>query len=510
MILSRLYESPLKSNPEKTAVFFRGDSYTYADLDRYANDSADALLGMGICKGDRVALFMHNCAELIGLYFACFKIGAIAVPLNNRYVRDEVEYAVNHCTAGVLIADCRLYPRVEGMGSSTPSVKNMFTIGDFTGGGVRSWESVIRSSSVNEERPHVNNDDTAMILYTSGSTSKPKGVTYTHKALFNLCESRGVTQELTADDIGLVVTAVCHLGGSGGVCFPLLYAGGSVVIMEGPDPALFLRYVETYRPTRTLLLPAQLIDVLDHPKSGNIDFSCFKEIECGGDYISNDLYERFRAVTGLELNQLYGLTECEGVCFTPPRLPIKRGSFGVPRDGVEIRLVDHDGSEAGIGEAGEILIRSDSTMSGYWKDEENTSLALRDGYLLTGDIGKRGESGYYYYLGRIKELIIKGGSNVSPGEVEEVLDDHTDVTLSGVVGVPDKHYGQLIHAFIELKPGLEDAPDEAALKSYASERLAAYKVPDYWTFVDSLPRNEVGKIDRRGLHVLAERLDAAD
>jgi acyl-CoA synthetase (AMP-forming)/AMP-acid ligase II len=509
MILGRLYENHLKSNPEKTALFFQGDSYTYADLDRYANDSANALLGMGIGKGDRVALFMRNCTELIGLYFACFKIGAIAVPLNNRYVKDEAVYAVNQCTAGILIADCGLYPRVEGMGSSAPSVKHMFTISEFPGGGVRSWESVIRSSPVMRDLPRVNDGDTAMILYTSGSTSKPKGVTYTHKALFKLSESRSVTQELAADDVGLVVTAVCHLGGSGGVCFPLLYAGGSVVIMEGPDPALFLEYVGTYRPTRTLLLPAQLIDVLDHPKSGMVDFSCFKEVECGGDYISSDLYEHFRAVTGFELNQIYGLTECEGVCFTPPSMPVKRGSIGVPRDGIEIRLVDHEGREAEIGEAGEIRIKSESTMSGYWSDEENTSLVLRDGYLLTGDTGKRDESGYYYYMGRIKEIIIKGGSNVSPGEVEEVLDDHPDVTLSGVVGVPDKHYGQLIHAFIELKPGLKDAPDEGALKSYASERLAAYKVPDYWTFVDGLPRNEVGKIDRRGLHALAGRLDVS-
>jgi acyl-CoA synthetase (AMP-forming)/AMP-acid ligase II len=249
--------------------------------------------------------------------------------------------------------------------------------------------------------------------------------------------------------------------------------------------------------------------VLDHPESGKVDFDCFKEVACGGDYISSDLYERFRAVTGFELNQLYGLTECEGACFTPPRLLIKRGSIGVPRDGVEIRLVDHEGREAGIGDAGEIRIKSESTMSGYWNDEENTSLVLRDGYLLTGDIGKRDESGYYYYLGRIKELIIKGGSNVSPGEVEEVLDDHPDIVLSGVVGVADKHYGQLIHAFIELKPGLKDVPDEAALKSYASERLAAYKVPDYWTFVDSLPRNEVGKIDRRGLHAVAGKQDTS-
>jgi acyl-coenzyme A synthetase/AMP-(fatty) acid ligase len=208
------------------------------------------------------------------------------------------------------------------------------------------------------------------------------------------------------------------------------------------------------------------------------------------------------------LNQLYGLTECEGACINPPFGLIKRGSIGKPREGVEIRLVHSDGKDVPDGEIGEILVKSASVMIGYWNDPENTEKTFFDGWLRTGDLGRRDEDGYHHFNGRIKEVIIKGGSNVAPGEVEEVLDDHPDVIISGVVGTPDPRYGQLIHAFIELKPGLESPPGEKELSAYASKRLAAYKVPDRWTFVEELPRNEVGKIDRRGLHALAAKLDS--
>jgi long-chain acyl-CoA synthetase len=225
--------------------------------------------------------------------------------------------------------------------------------------------------------------------------------------------------------------------------------------------------------------------------------------------ISLDLYERFHEITGLELNQLYGMTESEGMCFTPPSLPVKYGSEGKSRYGLEMRLVDHDGNDVVTGEPGEILVKSDSMMTGYWNDVTHTSLAFtQDGWFKTGDVARQDEDGYYYFVGRIKEIIIKGGSNVAPGEVEEVLDDHPQISLSGVVGTPDKRHGELIHAFVELKPGLKNPPGADELRAYTIKRLAAYKVPDRWTIVEALPRNEIGKIDRFGLHALAKKLDA--
>lgn len=262
-----------------------------------------------------------------------------------------------------------------------------------------------------------------------------------------------------------------------------------------------------HQPTRAIVLPAQLLDVVMHPRAAEVDFHCFREIQCGGDQVSPDLYAKFTDIAGLELNQLYGLTECEGSTMSPAFGVIKRGSVGLPRDGVQVRIVEagqhSTGDKVVAGRTGEIWIRSDSVTTGYWNDPEHTAAAFAGDWFRTGDLGHQDEDGYVYFRGRIKEIIIKGGSNIAPGEVEDVLDAHPDVELSGVVGVPDPRLGALVQAFVELKQGLTSPPTEHELQAYAAERLAAYKVPDRWSFVDELPRNKVGKIDRHALHVRA-------
>lgn len=190
------------------------------------------------------------------------------------------------------------------------------------------------------------------------------------------------------------------------------------------------------------------------------------------------------------------------------RLEIRRGSIGKPVYGVEFKLVDHNLEEVETGKIGEILIKSDKTMVGYWNDPENTERTLMNGWLRTGDLARRDVDGYYYFVGRSKEIIIKEGSNIAPEEVEEVLDDHPLVIISGVDGFSDQHYGNLVHAFIELDSSAEEPPSGDELVNYTSQRIATYKVPDKWTFVDKLPRNEVGKIDRKGLHRLAIEMDS--
>ncbi len=508
MLLYELFETPLRNSPDMEAIIFKGMSTTYRELDDSMKRSARALLSLGIKRGDRVTIFMENRVELIELYFACFRVGAVAVPLNHRYQPDEVVYATNHCEAEVLITDKDLFSRVEDINKSVPSIRGIYVVGDESERREHSWNSVLKNSPEKVEWPLVDEGDPAMILYTSGSTNKPKGVTHTHSSIFNTCLSRKITQGLKEDDISMAATAICHAGGSIGVTFPTLYSGGTVVLLEKVDPFLFLKSLEQHRPTRTLLLPAQLLDILEHPMAKDVDFSSLKEVECGGDKISLELYELFFQFGGSQLNQIYGLTECEGSCLNPLSTSIKRGSIGNPRYGLEIRLINDDGEDVPNGEVGEILIKGNSVMTGYWNDPENTERTFLDGWLKTGDLAKRDDEGYYYFTGRIKEIIIKGGSNIAPGEVEEVLDDHPDIEISGVVGTPDPHFGELIHAFIELKPSLDDPPSEKELKSYASNKLATYKVPDRWTFVKALPRNEVGKIDRRNLHALAVKLDS--
>lgn len=507
MPLSILYEKALGDTPDKAALIFKDAVTSYRTLADDVDRSARRLLTAGVTHGDRVAIFMRNRSEFIELYLACFRIGAVAVPLNHRFQADEVAFACNHCEAKLLITDGPLYPRIQDVKSQIPTLEAIYLYGDVPADAANAWAQVDGDATDRSEWPSIDDDDSAMILYTSGSTGKPKGVVHTHGSILDTAKGRAATQQLTADDVSLAATAICHGGGSIGVTFPTLFAGGTVVILEESDPELFLEALAQHRPTRTLLLPAQLLDAVESPQAEGADFSCLREVQCGGDQISPDLYTQFAKVEKLQLNQAYGMTECEGCSMNPPFGTIKRGSIGQPREGIEIRLA-RDGHDVEEGEVGEILIRSKSVMAGYWNDLENTKAAFLDDWLRTGDLGRRDHDGYYFFEGRIKEVIIKGGSNISPGEVEDVLNSHPAVDLSGVVGSPDPRLGAIVHAFVQPASGSASPASEQDLVTYASERLAAYKVPDRWTFVKDLPRNDVGKIDRKALHARAAELDA--
>ncbi|HET8779423.1 MAG TPA: AMP-binding protein [Agromyces sp.] len=513
MSLNLLLQDGLTATPDKPAVIFEGVSTSYRALAEAVERSARGLLSLGVGHGDRVAIFMRNRSEFVVLYLACFRIGAIAVPLNHRFQTDEVVFAVEHCEAKLLIVDGALLPVVQNVQEAASSLSGIWVYGDVPAGAVHQWADVVNAAVEPAAWPSVEDDDPAMILYTSGSTGKPKGVTHTHRSILATASGRVSTQQLTADDISLAATAICHAGAAVGVTFPTLLAGGTVVILAESEPGLFLDALQQHRPTRTILLPAQLLDAVVDPRAKDVDFGCLREVECGGDQISPDLYTEFAKVAELALNQIYGLTECEGAVMNPPFGLIKRGSIGLPRDGVEVRIVtagEHTtGEDVATGRTGEIWIRGDSVMTGYWEDAEHTAATFADGWLRTGDLGRRDDDGYVFFQGRIKEIIIKGGSNIAPGEVEDVLDAHPDVEISGVVGTPDARLGSLVHAFVELKAGLDAPSTEADLKAFAAERLAAYKVPDRWTFVTELPRNKVGKIDRHALHAQAIELDAA-
>lgn len=512
MSLNLLLHGGLTATPDKPALVFDGASTSYRELAEAVDRSAHRLRSLGVSRGDRVAIFMRNRSEFVELYLACFRVGAIAVPLNHRFQTDEVVFAVDHCEAKLLIVDGPLLPVVHDLPAASPSLTDVYVYGDVPEGAANAWADVA-AGEASGDWPPVADDDAAMILYTSGSTGKPKGVTHTHRSILASASGRVVTQQLTADDISLAATAICHAGASVGVAFPTLLAGGTVVILAESEPGLFLDALATQRPTRTILLPAQLLDAVVDPRAKDVDFGCLREVQCGGDQISPDLYAEFSKVIDLQLNQLYGLTECEGATMNPSFGVIKRGSIGMPRDGVEVRIVaagEHpSGEDVAAGRTGEIWIRGDSVMTGYWDDPEHTAATFSDGWLRTGDLGRHDDDGYLFFQGRIKEIIIKGGSNIAPGEVEDVLDSHPAVELSGVVGTPDERLGSLVHAFIELKHGLDAPPSEADLEAYAAQRLAAYKVPDRWTFVTELPRNQVGKIDRHALHAQAAELDAA-
>lgn len=332
MSLSELYRNGLDAAPDKPALIFRDEVRSYRALVDAVELSARRLSAVGVSPGDRVAIFMRNRSEFIELYLACFRIGAIAVPLNHRFQADEVVFSCTHCGAKVLITDGPLYPRISDVMAEIPTLEGIYLYGAVPADAdAPRWDAVDAFGT--DEWPPVTDDDPAMILYTSGSTGKPKGVVHTHRSILDTAKGRAATQQLGSDDVSLAATAICHGGGSIGVTFPTPYAGGTVVILEESEPDLFLDAVTKHRPTRTLLLPAQLLDAVTSPHAQGVDFSSLREVQCGGDQISPDLYTEFAKIEDLQLNQAYGMTECEGCCMNPPFGVIKHGSIGPGRPG---------------------------------------------------------------------------------------------------------------------------------------------------------------------------------
>lgn len=345
-----------------------------------------------------------------------------------------------------------------------------------------------------------------MIYYTSGSTAAPKGVTHTHRSVHANSKGRAETQALGLEDITLVGSSIAHVGASSGTLFPTLHAGGTAVVLERFNPAEYLEAIREERPTRAFLVPTLLLDVLSHCDAAAVDWSSFREFETAGDVVTEDLYRRWEALTDIPLTQFFGLTECDGYCINPPFGKQKRGSVGLPRAGAEVRIVRPDGSVAATEEGGEFVVRSDSVMRGYWDDPKETANVIRDGWLHTGDCGKKDADGFFWFLSRIKEIIIVGGLNVAPGEVETVLSDHPGVLEAAVVGAPEPRLGAQVVAFIERDPDSPEPVVERELETWAKQRLAQYKVPVRWEFVDELPRGAVGKVDRVALHGIAAKL----
>ena len=506
-ILNDLIRHHAEENPDHSAIQFKDQTISYGEFYEDVTRAARMLLGFGIKRGDRLGLMFPNRPEMLFLYFACFRIGAIVVPVNTRYQRSEIEYALDHSECRLLIVDKHFLPMVEGLDQSVSWLERIL---------VRHPEYEIEEDALHFhlanaptkiEWPDVQPDDPAVIFYTSGSTSRPKGVTHTHFSLLGNARIQVATREIRPDTIWLVSTGVGYVAGLSGVTVPAFLAGCKLVLVADLQADNLLRAIEQYRADTTLLLPTMLLEMLQSPLSETTNLESLTACFVAGDECSHDLYEQFRKRMGHDLLQAFGMTECEGFLSNRPSGPNRNRTVGQPAEGITLRLVDDEGNDVEQGQTGEILIKGDSVMIGYWEDPEHTQEALQDGWLHGGDIASCDEDGFYTFHERNREIIIHGGSNVGPHEVEDVIDSHPDVKESCVVGVPDPHYGAVLAAFIEWEPYTQDNLDE--LKTWVASRLAAYKVPDAWHTMDPIPKTATGKIDRKLLHQKADAEDTS-
>ena len=512
LLLHRLYGQALNDCPGKTAVVCGNKSCTYGELEQTSELYARALRSIGIGRSDLVGIFCSNRIEFVWLYLACFRIGAVAVPISAFSRAPEIVHDVEHSGLRVFLFSHDLEAEVRGLRKAVPALREVLVIDGPACETGESWQALVGRAAAlpPTDDSDVRESDPAVVMYTSGSTSRPKGVTHTHGTLYRAASSRCATLHHNSRTVALSAGQLSHAAAVGIAFIPMLMAcGTSVFLPLWWDAAAFCNAIEGHGVTDSWMLPAQAIEFTLHPQAQTTRYDSLEFCQAGGDVITRDLQERFRKITGRELRPSLGMTECFAYMTVPPSEPPRRGILGKPFVGVEIRLVDPDGREVPPGTPGEITVRSGAVTVGYWNDPEITATVIVDGWLRTGDIARRDEDGYYCFIGRIKDMIVRGGGNVGPGEVEDALCEHPAVSRCGVIGVPDGQGSETVQAFVVLSRDAETKPTVQELAWFVEGKLSARKIPEFWTFVDELPLTGMGKVDRKALRPLVERLRAS-
>jgi len=494
MTLHAILAENAQKAPDRLWLRFEGASWTYAEGEALTDKLAQGLRAQGIEAGDRVALLLPNCPELIFCYFACFKIGAVAVPLNTRFQPAELVYALNHSGAKILIGHPDLIASLMATRSEVPALERIFV----TKGSLPGTESY---SALMHVKPTtlsaVAENQLAVLLYTSGTTARPKGVMHTHATLRRQSQNYLVTLGEAVFAQVLIFLPLCHIAGLSLLMLTTTAAAGTVTLQAGFDPAAALRAIGENRITYTGGLPVMVNAMINCPDAGKFDLSSLLVFSAGGDCVPMELQNRFKKLFGINVDELCGMTEIL-YANQPYHLGERRpGSVGKPFGDVRIRLKDANGRDVPPGEVGEIVAYSGAVTLGYWNDPQNTAAALKDGGMYTGDLGRFDPDGYLWFAGRAKDIIIRGGSNISPGEVEDALYTHPAVYEAGVVGVPCSELGQRVRAYVALKPGAQATDKE--LMDWAGKRIARYKVPESIQFMTALPKGLTGKVLRKAL-----------
>jgi len=492
-ILDELLNSGLK-NPDSVAIDADGKTWSYQQLSDQARQLAGVLAASGAEPGDRVAVLLQNCPELVIVYLACFRAGLIIVPMDYRYHVPQLNYILRHSGTTVLIAHAERLDEINECDARADLSRLLVMHGD-SAAGEFSLEGL--SENRNSDGPPVTEsrgDDLAVIFYTSGTTSRPKGVTLTRDAITaGILKSRAAIT-LTSEDVTLIAAPVSRPMALRNQLLPTLYAGGTIRLLKTFNSGLYIQALSRPGTTFMALLPSALRHVLFHEQVQECDFSSLRICLAGGDHVPVSLHERFHELTGRTITEQCGMTETGPYAVNPPFGRAKSGSIGLPFYGVQVCVVDDDGLDLPWGQAGQILVRGPLQMDGYWNDTAQTRRILRDGWIRTGDIGRFDEDGYLWFVGREKEIIIRDGSNISPIQIESELECHPGVAEAAVVAVDNDEHGQVPHAFVTL---WEDADvDVDGLRQQLTQRLPEYMIPETITLVERMPRTGAGKIDR--------------
>ena len=482
-----------KRSPNRRALTFEGKTATYAEMQARFDRLAGALRKNGVCRGDRVAFIGFNQPTFFDTMFAAARLGAIFVPLNFRLTGPELDYIINDAGVHTIVADSAHRPLIDGIRANLPC--RHFVSADKDAEGWPSIETFTARVTPLREGEPTDADDVAVIMYTSGTTGRPKGAMLTHGNLWWSAAMGMLAADAYEDDVTLVVAPLFHIGGLNVTTLAALQKGAEVVLHRGFDPNRWIEDVQKYKVKSAFAVPAMLLMVSQNPAFATADLSSLRIIMCGGAPVPEPLLHLY-AKRGVPVNQGYGLTE------TAPSLTLltsewgakKLGSAGTPGFFMDVALMDGEGKFLKApGERGEVVCRGPNVMKGYWNKPEATAAAIDPaGWFHTGDVGYFDEDGFLYICDRVKDMIITGGENVYPAEVEAVLYAHPAIAEVAVLGQPDEKWGEAVVAVAALKPG--QSLNLEGLRAWASERLARYKLPSRFEVVEALPRNPAGKV----------------
>ncbi|HEX5379845.1 MAG TPA: fatty acid--CoA ligase [Phenylobacterium sp.] len=491
---------------DAVAFVFEGRATTYAEFDRHSNQVAHGLAALGVRAGSRISYLGKNTEPYFELVFGAAKIGAIMTPINWRLAPPEMAYILSDSGAEVLF----LGPEFANLARDLPTQDLRAVIHMEGGDDGPAYEPWRDAQDATDPAVAVGWEDIALQLYTSGTTGHPKGAMLSNRALLEL-RALHATSDLgwnrwTTDDVSLVAMPVSHIGGTGWGIMGL-YNGAQGVIAREFDPNAVLDFIERDRISKIFMVPAAIQIVLRNPRAREVDYSRVKYVLYGASPIPLDLLKEAMQVFGCGFVQMYGMTETSGtIVALPPEDHLAAGgprmrSAGKALPGVELAILDDEGRRLPPHEVGEIAIRSAANMTGYWNLPEATARTIdADGWLRSGDAGYLDEDGYLFIHDRVKDMIITGGENVYPAEVENAVYGHPDVAEVAVIGVPDPKWGEAVKAIVVRKPGCDPTPDE--IIAWARRQIAGFKAPKSVDFIDVLPRNASGKILRRELREL--------
>jgi long-chain acyl-CoA synthetase len=524
--LHQLLAASAAKYPENPAVDFYGRRVTYGQLDRAANRFANALAGLGVRKGDRVAVMLPNCPQAVIAYYGALKIGAVVVQVNPLYVEREIDQQVRDAEARVLVALDLFYPRIEPIRTRAgleavivTSVRDalpwylglLYPLKAWREGTrvsvpkaapVYDFQSLV--SSAREEAPHVDvrPDDLALLQYTGGTTGTPKGVMLTHRNLVaNTLQCRAWMPTLRdGAEVFLGVVPFFHVYGMTACMNLAIYTGGLIVLLPRFGTKDVLRAVVKSRATIFMGVQAMYVAINNFPDVRRYDLSTIRICISGAGPLHVEVQERFEALTGGKVVEGFGLSEASPVTHVNPIFGRRiKGTIGLPLPDTEAKVMDVESGtrEMPLGEAGELVIRGPQVMKGYWRRPDETAGVLRNGWLYTGDIATVDADGYFTIVDRKKDMIKTKGENVYPRDIEEVLFRHPKVKDAVVVGVPEEFMGEMIKAYVVLRDGETATEDE--IVEYCGRELAKFKVPKTVEFRQELPRTMVGKVLRRVL-----------